>query len=62
MAVYARKTRAAKKAAAQAAEKPKAKATPVNNMGLGKLKGVLQERKLRLDAAIDEQTGRKKKK
>lgn len=32
------------------------------NMGLGRLKGVYQERKSRLDAEIDRQTGAKKSK
>lgn len=51
------------------AKKPAPKTTPPPkkrplNMGLGKLKGSFQERKARLDAEIDRQTGarpRKKK-
>lgn len=44
-------------------KKPEEKKKPLN-MGLGKLKGVFQERKSRLDAEIDRQSGarpRKKK-
>lgn len=48
----------------QPAKKPakkEKKAKPLN-MGLGRLKGVYQERKSRLDAEIDRQTGAKKAK
>ena len=51
-----RKTAPARQAPAKA--KPKAQA---NNMGLGPLKGVYQERRKRLDKAIDAQTGYKRK-
>lgn len=42
------------------AKKEKKEKKPVN-MGLGKLKGVYQERRSRLDAEIDRQSGSKKK-
>lgn len=55
--------KAKKTAAPTPKSTPAAKAAPKgNNMALGKLKGAYQERKSRLDAAIDEQTGYKKRK
>lgn len=51
-----------KKPAPPAKGKPAAKKKQPLGMGLGKLKGVFQERKSRLDTEIDRQSGNGKKK
>lgn len=58
-----KKVAPAKKPAAKKETKEKKPAAdkPVN-MGLGRLKGVYQERRARLDAEIDRQSGAKKSK
>lgn len=54
---YSKKGRSAPAAKTTSVPAPKATPTAEVNMGLGKLKGVMQERKSRLDREIKRQGG-----